>query len=477
MNTIKCTKCGGVIGFNYGDPMAVCPQCGTRHTLAYQKPQEKIQPPAPTRPAPPQPPTPRQPVYNNQPSIYQPSMEEDIEEGSGKKLLGITIAAGVILLVLIVLVTVVMVKLKKPKVNKDAETTSVAELTDFLNEVADTTAAEENVLSPEYQYKKGTESLEIKKFEEAIQYFTAAGEYKDAADKIKECKYRWALELMNAGEYNKAYTLLSEIKGYNTHVDYLLVNDKNLKKYNPDVTTTLFEDTRPYVPQGSITTENGKEVYNFANAEFVQRYNTAKSALYPSLADATVSGTESVSAGTRYTVKLSQSIKAVVTAGSSGKIKNITMVWKFSDVADEYSDELYEKKIAEYSEAVFAAIVGDGYNQSISDNFKTKFKGLRNSGTAGSTVLEGMTVTMLVNNGTTRLEFAPGVNQEREFTVTVKTSGDTLNLRADNNSSSEKLGEIPNGTVLKTTQIIDGWAKVNYDGKVGWISLKYAEVE
>lgn len=469
MNTIKCTKCGGVIGFNYGDPMAVCPQCGTRHTLAYQKPEQKAQPTPPNYPAPPEPLPPKQP------SFYEPE-KEDIEENP-KKLLGITIAAGIILLVLIVLVTLVMVKLKKPKTDNGAESTSVAELSNLTNEATDTTLAEENTGSPEYQYKKGKESYDAKKYEEAIQYFTAAGTYNDAIDKIKECKYRWALELMNEGEYQKAYTLLSEVKGYNTHVDYLLVNDKNLKKYNPDVTTTLFEDTRPYVPQGSITTENGKEVYNFANAEFVQRYNTAKNALYPSLADATVMGSESVSAGTRYTVKLSQSVKANVTAGSSGKIKNITMVWKFSDVADEYSDELYEKMIAEYSEAVFAAIVGDGYNQSISDNYKTKFKGLRNSGTAGSTVLEGMTVTMLVNNGTTRLEFAPGVNQEREFTVTVKTSGDTLNLRADNNSSSEKLGEIPNGTVLKTTQIIDGWAKVTYEGKIGWISLKYAEIE
>lgn len=43
-----------------------------------------------------------------------------------------------------------------------------------------------------------------KKYDEAIQAFTAAGDYQDAAEKIKECYYNDAVDKMAAGDYINA---------------------------------------------------------------------------------------------------------------------------------------------------------------------------------------------------------------------------------------------------------------------------------
>lgn len=48
-----------------------------------------------------------------------------------------------------------------------------------------------------------------------------------------------------------------------------------------------------------------------------------------------------------------------------------------------------------------------------------------------------------------------------------------LSLRKDRSSSSERLALIPNGTKLKVTQELEGWYKVNYENKNGWISKEY----
>lgn len=56
----------------------------------------------------------------------------------------------------------------------------------------------------------------------------------------------------------------------------------------------------------------------------------------------------------------------------------------------------------------------------------------------------------------------------------VKTeSGGGLNLRADATTSSAILAEIPDSTVLSVTEAIKGWAKVSYNGKIGWVSTAY----
>lgn len=49
----------------------------------------------------------------------------------------------------------------------------------------------------------------------------------------------------------------------------------------------------------------------------------------------------------------------------------------------------------------------------------------------------------------------------------------TLKLRSGAGTSFDKLADIPNGTVLKITEIKNNWGKTTYNGKTGWVSLEY----
>lgn len=62
----------------------------------------------------------------------------------------------------------------------------------------------------------------------------------------------------------------------------------------------------------------------------------------------------------------------------------------------------------------------------------------------------------------------------KKVSVVVKTDGYSLNMRDDHNESAQKIGQIPDGTVLEAKEEIEGWYKVSYDGKEGWISKTYA---
>jgi cell wall-associated NlpC family hydrolase len=55
----------------------------------------------------------------------------------------------------------------------------------------------------------------------------------------------------------------------------------------------------------------------------------------------------------------------------------------------------------------------------------------------------------------------------------IDTDGSTLNLRADAGTGSSKLASIPGRTVLAIEGIKDGWFKVSYGGKTGYISGDY----
>lgn len=48
-----------------------------------------------------------------------------------------------------------------------------------------------------------------------------------------------------------------------------------------------------------------------------------------------------------------------------------------------------------------------------------------------------------------------------------------LSLRSDKSATSERLELIPNGTKLTATEELDGWYKVTYNGKTGWVSKQY----
>lgn len=48
-----------------------------------------------------------------------------------------------------------------------------------------------------------------------------------------------------------------------------------------------------------------------------------------------------------------------------------------------------------------------------------------------------------------------------------------LNLRERATTSSESLGVIPNGEIVKVTEIDGFWGKTEYDGKIGWVHLEF----
>ncbi|RJO62061.1 SH3 domain-containing protein [candidate division WS5 bacterium] len=61
----------------------------------------------------------------------------------------------------------------------------------------------------------------------------------------------------------------------------------------------------------------------------------------------------------------------------------------------------------------------------------------------------------------------------KSLSVTINTGGYPLNIRADHDEKSDKVGEIPDKTKVEVKEEIDGWYKITYNGKDGWISKKY----
>lgn len=62
---------------------------------------------------------------------------------------------------------------------------------------------------------------------------------------------------------------------------------------------------------------------------------------------------------------------------------------------------------------------------------------------------------------------------KKELKVTVNAEGQPLNLRKDPGEAGEKIGQIPDQTVLTVQEELNGWYKVNYDSHEGWISKQF----
>ncbi len=60
----------------------------------------------------------------------------------------------------------------------------------------------------------------------------------------------------------------------------------------------------------------------------------------------------------------------------------------------------------------------------------------------------------------------------KELAVYVNADGG-LSLRESRDAGSKRLTLIPNGTKLTVTQELDGWYKVSFEGKDGWISKQF----
>lgn len=66
---------------------------------------------------------------------------------------------------------------------------------------------------------------------------------------------------------------------------------------------------------------------------------------------------------------------------------------------------------------------------------------------------------------------------KKKLNIIIKTDGYPLNMRENHDDKSNKIGQIPDKTKLEAEEEIDGWYKVTYNGKTGWISKKYTILE
>lgn len=64
-------------------------------------------------------------------------------------------------------------------------------------------------------------------------------------------------------------------------------------------------------------------------------------------------------------------------------------------------------------------------------------------------------------------------DEKKQFEGMYYVSFGFVNMRKEANQSSEKLTEVPGQTIVKPSSIANGWAKVSYDGKDGYVSMSY----
>ena len=99
--------------------------------------------------------------------------------------------------------------------------------------------------------------------------------------------------------------------------------------------------------------------------------------------------------------------------------------------------------------------------------------GVLKKGTAVETTgLKNGWYTIKYNGKTGYISAKYTTETKPETTKTVYTTGD-LYVRAKPNKNSEKLGVLKKGTAVETTGMKDGWYKITYKGKTGYISGKY----
>ena len=114
-------------------------------------------------------------------------------------------------------------------------------------------------------------------------------------------------------------------------------------------------------------------------------------------------------------------------------------------------------------------------NLNVRDKATTEGKklGVLKKGTAVETTgLKNGWYTIKYNGKTGYISAKYTTETKPETTKTVYTTGD-LYVRAKPTKNSEKLGVLKKGTAVETTGMKDGWYKITYKGKTGYISGKY----
>ena len=80
-----------------------------------------------------------------------------------------------------------------------------------------------------------------------------------------------------------------------------------------------------------------------------------------------------------------------------------------------------------------------------------------------------------VQSENTELEVEIDSEPEVENKIYVKTTAQ-VKLRAEANTNCAKLDSIKKDTILEVLEVLDGWYKVTYDGKEGYVSANYAKI-
>ena len=101
--------------------------------------------------------------------------------------------------------------------------------------------------APGRLYRKGVSLREQGRWDEAVEAFTDADGYRDAAEKICETKYQKASAFMEAGETDSAYAVYLQIAGYRD-VDDILSDEARFRS----AAQKLDENTAPFQIPGTI---------------------------------------------------------------------------------------------------------------------------------------------------------------------------------------------------------------------------------
>lgn len=62
-----------------------------------------------------------------------------------------------------------------------------------------------------------------------------------------------------------------------------------------------------------------------------------------------------------------------------------------------------------------------------------------------------------------------------EVDYQARVIGGNLNVRAEPTKSSERLGQIPNGSIVNVTEDLSGWNRINFEGLTGYVVSDYLQ--
>ena len=68
-----------------------------------------------------------------------------------------------------------------------------------------------------------------------------------------------------------------------------------------------------------------------------------------------------------------------------------------------------------------------------------------------------------------------GDEMPMQVTYQAKVVGGNLNLRSRPDTASERVAQIPDGSIVTVTEDLAGWSKVSWNGKTGYVKSEYLE--